>query len=730
MIEVVIAISILIGFSLGVSGQYYLFLHRKSLKKIISYFELLTESTTTLPIQGFDHAGRIFYWNRGSELTYGYTAKEARGRLLGELILPAADKEIFLQQLEMVYSTKKATAPREGKIITKNGHVRTMYSTMFPYIVQEKITGVFCFDLDTTDIKSFEAELAISYAGYKAIFEGVNEAIFLHDPITRVILDTNPTACEMYGYTRDEFLKLAVEDISGGDNEFVEKKLDALTAKAFCEGPQRFEWLGRHKSGKCFEVEVNLQKGKIGGVDCALAIVRDISQKKRAEEKLRYAEQEKAIILNSLNEYVTYHGPDMSILWANKAVVELLGIPPEQIIGRQCDELWHRKGQACSQCPVKAALVSGEPQSAEVILFNGTVAIVRARPVRDDQGKIIGVVEAALGITERKIAERKLSAAERRYVDLLNHANEMIFSLDRNGVYTSVNAAGKRILGYEEAEMLGKEALDFALPSERESGRNVLLKVVSEEISNSNSEYKCLRKNGQECILRINIWPEYDDTGCLCGVYGSASDITEEKAMIARMRDTVMHIISMLSETVSVADRYTEKHCERLQEFALKIGTKLNLAEQQLEHLKIAALLHDVGKVGIPIHILVKREKLSAEEWEKIKEHPKKGADIVRQLSGYEEVALIIEQHQERADGKGYPRGLAKDQIKKEAAIISVVDAYDAMTSDRPYRSAMSRESAIAELRKHAGSQFDPEVVEVFVNIILSEPEHHAESAQ
>jgi len=236
-----------------------------------------------------------------------------------------------------------------------------------------------------------------------------------------------------------------------------------------------------------------------------------------------------------------------------------------------------------------------------------------------------------------------------------------------------------------------------------------------------NSEITCRRKDGIECILNLNVWPEYDEKGAILGFYGSAADITDQKKAMTEMRNTVMQIISMLSETVSVADRYTEKHCERLQDFALKIGVKLNLSDEQLEHLKIAALLHDVGKVGIPIHILVKREKLSDEEWAKIKEHPKKGADIVRQLKGFEEVALIIEQHQERADGKGYPLGLTKDQIKKEAAIISVVDAYDAMTSDRPYRSAMSRESAIAELRKHAGSQFDPEVVEVFVNIILSE---------
>ena len=236
-------------------------------------------------------------------------------------------------------------------------------------------------------------------------------------------------------------------------------------------------------------------------------------------------------------------------------------------------------------------------------------------------------------------------------------------------------------------------------------------------------EFIGLARGNREIVLKINIWPEFDENENIIGMHGDAIDITDQKTVLHKMREMVIQIISMLSETVSVADRYTEKHCERLQDLSIKIGQQLGLEEKQLEHLKFAALLHDVGKVGVPIHILIKKGKLTDEEWQKIKEHPKKGADIVRQLSGFEEVAEIIEQHQERFDGKGYPLGLLEDKIKKEAAIISVVDAFDAMTSDRPYRKAMSVEQAIEELKRNAGTQFAPDVVEAFIRIIASETE-------
>ena len=131
--------------------------------------------------------------------------------------------------------------------------------------------------------------------------------------------------------------------------------------------------------------------------------------------------------------------------------------------------------------------------------------------------------------------------------------------------------------------------------------------------------------------------------------------------------------------------------------------------------LKYAAILHDIGKIGIPDSILNKPGRLTDEEYRLVKEHPAIGAEIVKQVKALEPVASIILQHQERWDGKGYPYGMKGEDIPMEARIISVLDAYDAMTSDRSYRKALPVQTAIAELKRCSGTQFDPKVVNAFL---------------
>lgn len=175
---------------------------------------------------------------------------------------------------------------------------------------------------------------------------------------------------------------------------------------------------------------------------------------------------------------------------------------------------------------------------------------------------------------------------------------------------------------------------------------------------------------------------------------------------------------TMLAQTIALKDGYTEDHCKRLAATALAIGKRLGLAEERLEQLRYGTLLHDVGKLGIADDILGKPGRLTASEWAEVHKHPTIGKEIVEKINGLELTARMVEEHHERVDGTGYPKGLKGDEILLEARILAVVDAYDAMRSDRPYRRALLKEEAVQELKMNAGSQFDSLVVKVFLDLL------------
>ncbi len=172
-----------------------------------------------------------------------------------------------------------------------------------------------------------------------------------------------------------------------------------------------------------------------------------------------------------------------------------------------------------------------------------------------------------------------------------------------------------------------------------------------------------------------------------------------------------------LARDIEVKDMYTEEHCKRIERLSTRIGEKLRLSGGQMVRLVDAAYLHDLGKTAIPEEVLTKPTKLSEEEWELIRRHPTEGRQIL-QDTFISEVGYIIEQHHEREDGKGYPLGLEGREISIEAKIIAVADAYDAMTSDRPYRKALTEQQAIEEIIRQRGAQFSPEVVDAFMEIM------------
>ena len=190
-----------------------------------------------------------------------------------------------------------------------------------------------------------------------------------------------------------------------------------------------------------------------------------------------------------------------------------------------------------------------------------------------------------------------------------------------------------------------------------------------------------------------------------------AGDVVSIGTVASGHRTGRNQVVELLVRVLRLREPALASHAERTADAAIALGARVSLNTAQLEHLRVAALLQDVGKIGVPDSILYKSGPLTDEEWQQIKEHPKKGFELVGGLIHPEASEAVLANH-ERWDGAGYPRGLREEEIPLLARVLLVADAYVAMTVDRPFRRAISGPEALQELRAHAGSQFDPKMVE------------------
>jgi len=187
---------------------------------------------------------------------------------------------------------------------------------------------------------------------------------------------------------------------------------------------------------------------------------------------------------------------------------------------------------------------------------------------------------------------------------------------------------------------------------------------------------------------------------------------------VSNFRDT--EVVQRQATTIEKVDGYTYHHCARIKDYSIELWKKLEQPIERVSMLRWGAYFHDIGKLAVPLEILNKVEKLTAQEWEIMKSHTTKGAEMLRnhEIEWIRKSAFIVEEHHERFDGKGYPYGLKGDEISLEAAIVSVVDSFDAMTTDRVYRKALSLDEAIQEIVRGRGTQFHPKVVDAFLKLL------------
>lgn len=209
-----------------------------------------------------------------------------------------------------------------------------------------------------------------------------------------------------------------------------------------------------------------------------------------------------------------------------------------------------------------------------------------------------------------------------------------------------------------------------------------------------------------------------DELEMLTTIAAQAAIAIKNATLYEEQQRTYLNTIQALVSAIEASDSYTKGHSERVTRYSIEIGRKLGLSNERLQILERAAILHDIGKIGINLSLLHKEGKLSAQDIHELQQHPLIGVKILEPIEFLLDVRTCIGQHHERFDGRGYPNRLKSDEQLLESRILSVADAFDAMTSNRPYRKALSLDIAIAELSENSGTQFDPAIVDVFISVL------------
>ncbi len=205
------------------------------------------------------------------------------------------------------------------------------------------------------------------------------------------------------------------------------------------------------------------------------------------------------------------------------------------------------------------------------------------------------------------------------------------------------------------------------------------------------------------------------DLKLISAIAAEAAVAIENARLFSEVKDLFLSAIKSLVMAIDAKDPYTHLHSVRVSEFSTAVAEVLGLSSREVEDIKLAGLLHDIGKIGVPERVLLKTGQLTREEWDEMKKHPLHSVQILEQVKQFEHLAKWVRHEHERYDGKGYPDGLEGDAIPLASRIIAVADAFDAITSDRYYRKRRSEQEALDELHAHAGTQFDPKVISAFL---------------
>jgi putative nucleotidyltransferase with HDIG domain/PAS domain S-box-containing protein len=339
------------------------------------------------------------------------------------------------------------------------------------------------------------------------------------------------------------------------------------------------------------------------------------------------------------------------------------------------------------------------------------------------------IAEQVAGLMVRRQAQEDHRRMVRRQALLLQAVTDAILGVNSEAEVVFANAAASSLLGRSEAALLGRSVRSFcghgAEGDDACSGPCPIGRALTSRAAQYDRDCVVLDASGQRVPVRMSAVP-LDESEL--SLVLTMSDVTEQRRALEQQRRTNERLrrsfsgtVAAMSRLAAMRDPYTAGHEQRVAQLARAIAQRLDLDEEVVDNVRLAATIHDIGKHAIPVEILTKPGRLTAREMELIRTHPTTGWEILRSSDFPSTIATVVRQHHERLDGSGYPDGLYGDAISLEARIIAVADVVEAMASHRPYRAALGLEDALFEIQAHRHTRYDPAVVSACVRAFRSD---------
>ena len=648
-----------------------------------------------------------------------------------------------------------------------------------PLLFEDKVLGVMSFIRDNQDYTDEELTLAETYAGfaaallhnaqthlalerevetrklaeevirdsetsYRGIFDSVEEAIYIQSK-EGTFLDVNRGAEKMYGYSRDELIgqnPLFVAAPGKNDLEVVGKSVQ----RAFRGKSQQFEFWGRRKNGEIFPKDVRLYKGLFFGQVVVIAVATDITDRKQADQALRDSEKKYRELVNSMPLSEFELDRKGNITFANQYLLQSFGYKAKDIKDGLSalvliDPALEEKAKDHFTQVLRGRSI-GSPEYYLRRKDGSTfLAIVNVRAILED-GRAVGLRGFLLDITELKRTEEALHSSEVRYRYYIEHVNDGVFCFkpvepidlglplmekveeSLNAVCVECNDTFALMGVLEREKIIGRNIKGLA--TDLESYKNLLTWFFRQNCRISNFEIHDVDPKGVSHWYQTSLFGEVVK-GKMILVWGNMIDITERRKAHEALQQANRELgeaynatLEGWSRALEMRERETAGHSLRVVDLTLQLAKALGVGEGKLQHIRRGALLHDIGKMGIPDSILLKPSSLSEDEWVVMRQHPLYANELLKPIYYLEEAVDIPFCHHERWNGEGYPRQLKGEEIPLAARIFAVVDVFDALTSDRPYRPAWTLDAALRYIREQSGKLFDPGVVDAFFNSIVN----------